>query len=291
MSFLAKHIFKLGFIATISWIVGFFLLSGITIAGILDGRFDSFYKLDLNAKGDFLAGLFAPVAFLWLIIGSFQQQQEIAMQRDELRLQREEMKQMVEAQKAQADAVQANTNHAAMQTFLMLEKSLLEGLRWNLRKFFINVEHRHFDSRFDYSEINYKMMTEAAYKGELFGLMSCIKELVSLNLSEDMIRKLMANQYNGGNTAMADQWNKRNKYFYHMYKNKEEVTESINSYFSTFEQLICAAKEIADLTHDNRIVDLRKNSQAGELYYLFKQIIDEVEKHNAAQVAQENNPS
>lgn len=63
--------------------------------------FDSkdFISLHLNEKGDFLAGVFAPLAFLWLVYGYYQQGQELKQNTDALRLQAEELKNSVEQQK------------------------------------------------------------------------------------------------------------------------------------------------------------------------------------------------
>lgn len=44
-----------------------------------------------NEVGDFFAGLFAPVAFLWLVLGYFMQANELRLQRKELALQRKEL--------------------------------------------------------------------------------------------------------------------------------------------------------------------------------------------------------
>ncbi|TCM61878.1 hypothetical protein EC844_12632 [Acinetobacter calcoaceticus] len=63
--------------------------------------FDSsdFVDLPLNEKGDFLAGAFAPLAFLWLVYGYYQQRQEIKQNTDALRLQADELANSVEQQK------------------------------------------------------------------------------------------------------------------------------------------------------------------------------------------------
>lgn len=55
----------------------------------------NFFTLDLNAKGDFLAGVFAPVAFLWLVLGYFQQGKELKLNTEALLLQQQELKQQV----------------------------------------------------------------------------------------------------------------------------------------------------------------------------------------------------
>lgn len=44
-----------------------------------------------NEFGDFLAGFFTPLAFLWLVVGYFMQHAELGLQREELKHQREEL--------------------------------------------------------------------------------------------------------------------------------------------------------------------------------------------------------
>jgi len=58
--------------------------------------------LKLNEKGDFLAGIFSPLAFLWLVYGYLQQGQELKqntkalnMQAEELRISNESLRQQV----------------------------------------------------------------------------------------------------------------------------------------------------------------------------------------------------
>lgn len=58
--------------------------------------------MPLNELGDFLAGAFGPVAFLWLVIGYFQQQKELRLNTEALTLQHEELKKSVEQQQKMA---------------------------------------------------------------------------------------------------------------------------------------------------------------------------------------------
>jgi len=53
---------------------------------------------DLNARGDVFAGFFAPLAFLWLVLGYLQQGEELKQSTEALRLQAEELKNSVEQQ-------------------------------------------------------------------------------------------------------------------------------------------------------------------------------------------------
>lgn len=71
-----------------------------------------FKCLKLNELGDFLAGTFGPVAFLWLVLGFIQQGRELKLSTDALRLQAEELRASV-AQQIQLVAAQNSTliNH------------------------------------------------------------------------------------------------------------------------------------------------------------------------------------
>lgn len=52
-----------------------------------------------NEWGDFLAGSFAPLAFLWLVLGYLQQGDELRLSTDALRLQAEELRNSVQQQR------------------------------------------------------------------------------------------------------------------------------------------------------------------------------------------------
>lgn len=72
--------------------------------------------IEPNEWGDVLAGVFSPLAFLWLIYASLSQRAELELQREELKLnnvtqneQREEMQRQVEAMAAQAKLLEAQS--------------------------------------------------------------------------------------------------------------------------------------------------------------------------------------
>lgn len=76
-----------------SWIiVG---LSILYIVAILFFRGNDAWELlkvgNLNELGDFLAGLFTPLAFFWLVYGYFLQSKELRLQRKELSLTRDQL--------------------------------------------------------------------------------------------------------------------------------------------------------------------------------------------------------
>lgn len=73
-----------GGIVSVLWIVG--------VVWLVCGRWTQLTSMELNALGDFFAGVFAPLAFLWLVLGYLQQG-------DELRLSTNELSQSVIAQR------------------------------------------------------------------------------------------------------------------------------------------------------------------------------------------------
>jgi len=55
-------------------------------------------SMPLNEWGDFLAGAFSPLAFMWLVLGYFQQGRELSQNTEMLRLQAAELRNSVEQQ-------------------------------------------------------------------------------------------------------------------------------------------------------------------------------------------------
>ncbi|MCW0310525.1 hypothetical protein NB694_000325 [Pantoea ananatis] len=67
--------------------------------GIAMHRYGLTQFTSYNELGDFLAGAFSPVAFLWLVLGFFQQQKELQQNTDALKLQAQELQNSVEQYK------------------------------------------------------------------------------------------------------------------------------------------------------------------------------------------------
>lgn len=68
--------------------------------------------LDLNEKGDFLAGVFSPLAFLWLVYGYLQQGQELKQNTSTLKLQYQELSNSVEQQRLLAELTKSELDLA-----------------------------------------------------------------------------------------------------------------------------------------------------------------------------------
>jgi len=99
---------------TASWLVLGFLYIGSLLG------WDRFATQPVADLGQFLEGAFAPLAFLWLVIGNFQQQRELSANNDAIRLQYEVMQRTAEQAEIQSRAIAANELHARQDTFIEL---------------------------------------------------------------------------------------------------------------------------------------------------------------------------
>ncbi|MEQ1447126.1 hypothetical protein ABLT89_09350 [Acinetobacter schindleri] len=124
--------FKFAIIVTVIWLIGIFI---IYLMGWLE------YPTSFNELGDFLAGIFSPVAFFWLIYGYFQQGKQLeqntkALEQQEkaLKLQIDEMKEGVKQQRKFADI-----QLLQLQSTLDMSDPIFEiDINWNIQ--IINTE-------------------------------------------------------------------------------------------------------------------------------------------------------
>jgi hypothetical protein len=76
----------------------------VIVVVVIWGRADTLMTMPLNEVGDFLAGAFGPVAFLWLVFGFLQQGDELRQGTKALELQAFELRNSVEQQAIMAAA-------------------------------------------------------------------------------------------------------------------------------------------------------------------------------------------
>ena len=110
-------------------------ISGIWLLFVLIYSINSehtFWGLELNAFGDFLAGGIAPIAFLWFVLAFFQQSKELKQNTNILDLQREELKLTREEMAKQSEQLALQTQYMAIQVnreeFKDLPRLALEGV-------------------------------------------------------------------------------------------------------------------------------------------------------------------
>lgn len=87
-------------VVTVVWV-------GVGLA-LICFKLDDFKSLKLNEIGDFLAGFFSPVAFLWLVFGYFQQGEELQLNTKALELQVNELQLSVLQQRELVAVTQAD---------------------------------------------------------------------------------------------------------------------------------------------------------------------------------------
>ena len=83
---------------TVLWVGG--ISAGVHYLGL------DVWKMEPNEWGDFLAGVGAPLALLWIIVGYFQHGKEIELQQEELRRQVEETAHLVKQSERHAGATE-----------------------------------------------------------------------------------------------------------------------------------------------------------------------------------------
>ncbi|WP_271078604.1 hypothetical protein [Aurantiacibacter sp. MUD61] len=86
-----RHLPRIGFVLTGAY------LGGLVIYLIVQGQNPA--NLALNELGDFLGGVFSPLAFFWLVLGFFQSSREIGISSKALHLQATEMRAEMKAQR------------------------------------------------------------------------------------------------------------------------------------------------------------------------------------------------
>ena len=90
---------------------------------------------DLNELGDFLSGVFTPLAFLWLIIGYRLQYQEFRLQRKEVQLQREELHATAATLGSQTDLLSEQTTAERLRSIPRFDFEEDESAALGERKF------------------------------------------------------------------------------------------------------------------------------------------------------------
>ena len=114
---------------TSKWLTfaGFSLTIGyiVFVAWYWSDQSSSLAELKPNEFGDFLAGVFAPLAFLWLVLGFLQQGMELRNSADALWLQGEELRNSVEQQRSLVEVTREQ---------LSLERAVLDAQREEIER-------------------------------------------------------------------------------------------------------------------------------------------------------------
>ena len=104
------------------------ILLGIIYISVSVGGFVAFANLPAEELGNFLEGAFAPLAFLWLVIGYFLQQKELEQNTEALRAQAVEIQRTAEQAVIQTENLVASEVHQRQDTFLQIADSVRRQL-------------------------------------------------------------------------------------------------------------------------------------------------------------------
>lgn len=97
----------------------------LLVVGFAIFDLDKMRKLTPNEWGDFFAGFFAPLVFLWLIFGYYQQGKELQQNTKALNLQAEELKNSVEQQEELVKATREELDLIKQQHLEQYKKDLV----------------------------------------------------------------------------------------------------------------------------------------------------------------------
>lgn len=113
---------RISFLLTIVWLVlGMLYIS--TVVGWTD-----FASQNAPSLGGFLEGAFAPLAFLWLVVGFFLQQQQLHENTSTIREQLVLMQRSAEQAEIQSRAISADELHSRQDTFLRIADLVADQL-------------------------------------------------------------------------------------------------------------------------------------------------------------------
>ncbi len=112
----------MGLIVTVSWIglLSMYVANSIGWSNIADAP--------IEIVGAFLEGAFAPLAFLWLVIGYFLQHKELMQNTDAIKMQYVEIQKSADQAVIQSEAIRASEMHARKQSFMQMAETVKQQL-------------------------------------------------------------------------------------------------------------------------------------------------------------------
>lgn len=112
----------LGAIVTALWLTLLSVYVSATIGWV------NISSAPMDILGTFLEGAFAPLAFLWLVIGYFLQQKELAQTTAAIKMQYIEIQRTAVQAEIQSEAIKASEQHARRESFLRVSETVRQQL-------------------------------------------------------------------------------------------------------------------------------------------------------------------
>ena len=200
----------------------------------------NFLKLPAEQMGSFLEGAFAPLAFLWLVIGYFLQQKELEQNTAALRAQAKEIERTVEQASLQSEKMVESEIHARQQAFLRISQAVSAQLGTISAFLYLSSQGT------------------AAQHGPISrGEQAKLFEALGTNDTEVFSRRLIELNLSTMNL------DERLAYFY----GTEVRARHTNNFIYTFERLLKRAEQVDT---DEIITGATKSSGHGLLYHIMK---------------------
>ncbi len=148
------------FLSSLDWrlvlamsITVFWLGFGVFYLGTFIG-WSEFFHQPLEALGSFLEGAFAPLAFLWLVVGYFLQQKELSKNTEAIQKQHIEMEKSARHAELQAHSIQASALHSQQQSFMRIYEAVRVSLGSIAGMLFISSQGATGNGVIDSDELN-----------------------------------------------------------------------------------------------------------------------------------------
>ncbi|MFT5211654.1 MAG: hypothetical protein ACI9CE_003395 [Flavobacterium sp.] len=125
---------KAGLWGSVLWLI---LLATYISKGL---GWENFSSVPMDILGSFLEGAFAPLAFLWFVLGYFTQQKELSQNTEAIKLQHQEMQKSAVQAVIQAEAIQASEVHARRESFLSVAETVKAQLGVTMGFLFISSQ-------------------------------------------------------------------------------------------------------------------------------------------------------
>lgn len=150
---------------TASWL----LLGAIYISAVVG--WGNFSFLPADQLGSFLEGAFAPLAFLWLVIGYFLQKKELENNTQALLAQAQEIRRQSEQAIIQSEKLAASEIHARQEVFLQISRHVRDQLGTIGGLLFLSSQGAAGDGNVTPEEMSRLFAQRAAQDPELFSRM------------------------------------------------------------------------------------------------------------------------
>jgi hypothetical protein len=216
----------LGLVLTFGWLVLGYIYVETTVG------WERFRHLPVDSVGNFLEGGFAPLAFLWLVIGYFLQQRELEQNTRVLRM-------SVQQAEIQSHNMAASEVHARQETFLRIAQNVRQQLGTIVGFLFISSQSAGADGTVTNEE-----------QSRLFAQLS-------QNDPEVFSRRMLETHL----TQTSEEAR------YRLFYGTPVRARHTNNFISVFERLIARAKEVDS---DHMICDALYSTSHGLIYSVAK---------------------